>query len=423
MEIETYRALEQAGFLFVQEEPRLAELRNHRPDFLAWADNSEGELVPWAVVEVKRRLNAPPDVVLPQLARYRDLVGTVDHYLLLDDTWYLADEGLRSLRQIEGPKPPPFGATGELADVGLATSLLAREAWGGEKAPRAYDRSAAQPIAEVIRAATTRGVAVASDSFAPVSRRALFHAGRRLAAMAVERDRVGVIQTLNPTVTTAMAALVGRKLRGTVVDPFAGVGNVLWAVADEAERRGERVSLRGVERVVNELDVASAIALSSPVPTSFDASDGLFAPAPRADVVISVPPFGIRPQPGDPPHELLNGERARDGDVACVDVVLRSLSPGGRAVLLVPSGFTFRASGESYRRFLSERYRVAALMGLDGALQPGSGLSTVLMVIDYAAPGETFVAQLAGDWESQLASNGAALEAALAHIDGASSEA
>jgi hypothetical protein len=423
VETEAHNALKQAGFFFVQEEPRLAELRNYRPDLLAWADNSEGKLVPWAVTEVRRRLNGPLELVLPQLARYRDLIGTVDHYLLHGGLWYLADEGLRSFRLVEGPKPPPFGGTGELADVGLVTSLLAREAWGGDTAAHAHGRSATEPVGGVLRSAVRRGIAFTSDSYAPVARHTLFHASRRLVNMAVERDRHGVTLTLKPALAAAMAALAGRKLRGSVVDPFAGVGSVLWAAADEAEWRGERVSLRGVGYVDSAQELATAIALSSPVPASFEVGDRLFAPAPPADIVLSVPPSGVRLQRGDAPYELLNGERVRDGDVAAVDVALRSLKPGGRAVLLVSNGFTFRGTGDSYRRFLAERYRVAALIGIEGALKPLSGLSTVLMVIDHAAPGETFVAQLAGDWELQLATKGTALEAALKHIDGVSAEA
>src|SRR5690606_1408378 len=132
-------------------------------------------------------------------------------------------------------------------------------------------------------------------------------------------------------------------------------------------------------------------------------------PPGSADVVVAVPPMGLRMYPHEAQPELLNGQRAKDGDIAIVDSILRSLKPGGRAVILVSSSFTFRASGEDYRRFLAENFRVAALIGIESALRPLTNIPTVLMVIDQAPAGETFVAQLAGDWESQLGRGGAAL--------------
>ncbi|MCZ7424104.1 hypothetical protein O7607_30415 [Micromonospora sp. WMMA1949] len=42
----------------------------------------------------------------------------------------------------------------------------------------------------------------------------------------------------------------------------------------------------------------------------------------------------------------------------------------------------------------------------------------MLLVIDRAEPGETFVAQLGDDWAAQLSETGAAMNAALEHLDG-----
>lgn len=92
-------------------EPRLPELRNHCPDFLGWAANADGELVPWVIVEVKQGSNKPPQLALPQLARYRDLLGTVDHYVVIDDEWFRADDGLRSVMRVDAPQSPRFRAS------------------------------------------------------------------------------------------------------------------------------------------------------------------------------------------------------------------------------------------------------------------------------------------------------------------------
>lgn len=410
------QALEDAGYAFIQLEPRLPELRNYRPDLIAWATNGRGELVPWAVVEIKHDSQKPPELSLPQLARYRDLLGTVDHYVVLNGKWFRADDGLRSLQVLDAPRTPQFGSEGELADVGLITSLLASQIRRGTPTDR--DGAEFRDAADVIRGAAERGIELAHGAVATVSRSALFEASRRLVESVIARQHRASFITPNPVLAAAMAALGRQKLTGTVVDPFAGVGTLLWASADEAGRRGAAVTLRGREIADSFREIGSAIALTSPVHAIFEPAGDLFEQVASADLVISVPPFGIRMQASSAKsYQLLDGSSARDGDFVVVDMALRSLHPGGRAVLLVPNSFTFRASGERYRQYLAEHYRVAAVIGLDAALQPSTSVSTVLLVIDRAEPGKTFVAQLAGDWDSQLASGGAALEAALLHVE------
>lgn len=417
MEAAIKRELEHAGFEFVQAQPRLAELRNLRPDLIGWAADAYGELVPWAVVESKRRLDKP-ELALAQLARYRELLHTVDHYLVLDGQWFRADDGLRSIEPVDAPLFPRYGGGGELRDLSLATSLIAEHLWRSADKARTRGRSALDVAPQIIRDTAAGGIEIAPGAFARVAPKTMFQAVRRAVMSATVRSHYLEPYSPDPVLASAIVALVGSKLSGTVVDPFAGVGTLLWAVADRAVEEQGQVNLRGYEMNSSILDVAAAIGSTSPLPVSFESHDEHFDPSEHADVIVTVPPFGFSSQPNGALYELMNGHRTRDGDVANVDKILRRLAPGGRAVILVPSGFTFRASGEDYRRFLASRFRVAALVGLEGALQPHTSVSTVLMVIDHAEPGETFVAQLAGDWQSQLSPGGAALGAALDHIDG-----
>jgi type I restriction-modification system DNA methylase subunit len=101
-----------------------------------------------------------------------------------------------------------------------------------------------------------------------------------------------------------------------------------------------------------------------------------------------------------------------------LDRIVRLIGSGGRAVLHMPVGVTFRPTGGQYRRFLASRFRIAAILGLPVGAVAGMGIRSVLVVIEDAPSTDTFVAQLGEDWESQLAPGGAALEAALLHIDG-----
>lgn len=417
MELNVRRALENVGYAFVQEEPRLLALRNHRPDFLGWAPNAYGDLVPWVVVEVKHGARKPPEFFLPQLARYRDLLGTVEHYLVLDDAWFRADDGLRFIEAVEGPGAPRFGSTGLLADAGLAESLLIAAYRRHSKNPEGRGHFDPVAVADVLQTAKDRGVELAPGEYIQAARSTLFEASRRFVASELQRSWDKGMYSLNPMLAKAMVSLLGAKLAGTIADPFAGFGTLLWAVAEEAIDSGATVALRGREYDASLRAVAESIAQASPVQATFDSCEDLLEPTEQANAIVSVLPFGVRVRGETESRTLLNGERVRDGDVALVDLALRSLKPGGRAVLLVPAGFTFRASGEAYRRFLAEKYRVAALLGLEGAMEPYSSTRAVLLVIDNVAPGETFVAQLVGGWVSQLAPGGAALEAALAHLD------
>ena len=98
-------ALRQVGYEFIQLEAKMPQISaSFRPDFLAWAANAEGKLVPWAVVEVKRSRKEQPEVVLSALAKSRDLIGTVDHYAVIDGKWYRADTGLRTIAFVDRPQ-------------------------------------------------------------------------------------------------------------------------------------------------------------------------------------------------------------------------------------------------------------------------------------------------------------------------------
>ena len=109
---------------------------------------------------------------------------------------------------------------------------------------------------------------------------------------------------------------------------------------------------------------------------------------------------------------------ARELEVAAIDLSLRKLGPGGRAVFLLPNAITFKQTLESYRQYLAHEFRVAALIGLPSGALEGTNIRAVLLVVDRAEPGETFVAQLGEDWVAQLSDTGAAMTAALEHLDG-----
>lgn len=407
--------LRAAGFELVQFEPPLDPSSKVRPDVLAWAANGNGDLVPWAVVDMKAGRFKTPELCLPALSRSRDLLGTVDHYALVNGRWFKADRSVRSLKQVHGPTPPAHGVRGFLADEGLATSLLLKSLWREAEKQRAGGVGVDYmfPPADSMAEAAIPGIHTV-DGFVPVRHDVLWHARRRALLEFASRSGKGESLASNPAVARVVAQLAGTAIGGTVVDPFCGTGSFLWAAMDLALHAEAPVEFLGIDLNERLADLARTIGQTAPMPTTIVTGDAFEFGLPTADVVLAAPPLGM---PMREPHVLLDGSTTTDMTVAAVDLALKHLREGGRAVLHVGAGFTFQHATERYRRYLAAEHRVAALIGLPGGAMLGTGVRSVLIVIERGRPGETFVAQLGEDWETQIAPGGAALNAAMAHID------
>lgn len=411
-------ALLAAGYEFVQLEPRITGTKEKwRPDVLAWAADSGGTLVPWVVVELKEGPGAiRPELGLTALARARDLLGTVDHYVVVNETeWFRADPGLQRLERVSGPVSPPNGGEGEIADVELASSLISEDLW--KASSRARDRGV--PVSDYV---FSSGTPVELDDFwkasathAPIRKDVLWQAGRRSIVDFERRGREAGIYTSPKAIAQAVAQLAGSHLTDDLLDPFCGVGSFLWEAIDYAQKHHTGLNtVLGYDINQRTAEVARALGNAAPVPVDITVVDALTADLPVSTCVVSAPPFGLRLAE---PHELLDGSTTRDGDLVVLDRSVRRLRSGGRAVLHLPAGVTFRTTGERYRRYLASQFRIAAILGLPLGAITGTSIRSVLIVIDDAPSTDTFIAQLGDDWESQLAPGGAALEAALAHID------
>lgn len=415
MRDEVRTALRAAGFDLVQFGAPLPPSSKVRPDVVAWAADQDGELVPWAVIELKTKGFTTPELTLPALVRSRDLLGTVDHYAVIHGQWFKADRSVRSLEPVEGPTPPAHGARGILADEGLATALLLKSLWDRTSRERARGEGAFFPSAVDLRAETTvSGIETVDGDFIPVRHDVLWRARRRALLEFASHAGRGEPLASSPPLASAVAELAGSVDAGLVLDPFCGTGSFLWAVMDRGIELGAPLECVGVELNDRLADLARTIGQTAPIPTTIATGNAFDIELPTADVVLAAPPLGMRV------HEvraLLDGSTTSDMTLAAVDLALRHLRPGGRAVLHVGAGFTFQRTAEHYRKYLTANHRVAALIGLPGGAMLGTGTHSVLMVLERAKPSETFVAQLGEDWETQLAPGGAALTAALAHID------
>lgn len=401
------------GYAFVQTEVRIPDAPRLRVDVLAWAANETGELVPRLAVELKR--GQRPEAALPVLAQVRAAFGTSEHYVVTDRGWFAGTPGLRAVEPVDGPTPNGT-AGGELKSANFATDLLRQRIWKDADRLRGHtDRLSSVFNGAVSVEDEQTAIETAAGDIVTVNPTVLWQARRAAWADMAQRDRSAGTFTSPPVIANAIASLVGERLGGAVVDPFCGSGAFLWALADRAAREGRSIEAIGRDIDAGIIQTASLIAQTAPSAVTFETGDAFATPLPGADVVVTAPPMGLRLRE---PFELQNGTSTRQADVAAVDICLRALRPGGRAVFQLSPGITFQTQAEGYRMYLAAEYRVAALIGCPSGSAFGTEIKTVLMVVDKTQAGETFVAQLADDWETQLAPTGPAMIAALAHIDG-----
>lgn len=343
------------------------------------------------------------------------MLGTREHYVVIDGRWYQADRSVRSLEPVDGPTFPLYGSGGSLTDEDLATNLLAAQLWQESRSRQASAGVDYIWPDNVLYEPALPGIQLSDDEFVPVDHEVLRRARRRALVEYMLGERSGGFYVSQPVIAEAVATLVGDRVGGTVLDPFCGTGSFLWAVVDRAKQLDVPVEFVGYDVDQKVAEAAAAIGRQEPLLTTIEHANAYDVELPRARVVVTAPPLGLRLQA---PHVLLNGNSTTDGEAAAVDLCLRALEPGGRAVFHLGTGFTFKQALDRYRQYLADEVRVAVLVGLPSGAFPGTTMRSILLVIDRAEPGETFLAQLGEDWEAQIDVEGAALLAAREHLDG-----
>lgn len=412
--------LRDAGFGLVMCEPRMPLFENYRPDVLAWASDEFGNLVPWALVELKQKQDSHPALALQQLAALRSQLGTREHYLLINESeWYKADPGLRTLNKVEGPTPPRYGGYGILRDSELITTMMQEHMWRMHEARRT-SHEACQRDHNTLSAINTQ---ILPDELADpkikIDQNALWKAQRRAIESIERRREIGYAFGSQPVVSDAMAALLGRKLKGTIVNPFCGMGSLLWSALETASAKGQSLERAiGLDIVTHDVEIASSIAVNAPVATTIQNVNPFELELPYADCIVATPPLAMQL---NETHTLLDGSKTKDSELVSLDRCVRSLKPGGRAVLHLSKGLTYRKQSENYRHYLANNLRVSGLIGLPSGTFFGTSIPSIIIAIDNDRPTSTFVAQIGQDWREQLSPTGGALQAAKEHIDGSQS--
>jgi N-6 DNA Methylase len=416
------RQLEQAGYEYVRTHHIVTSAAQRRlvVDLVAWAADPSGAVRPYAAVEVKDRLAEEGgfEGALAQLAVPRDLLGTSAHYIFDGREWYEADAGLRTARRLPGaPLAPPHVPT-TLADADVAARLLTERVWQQMDAQREQDPNVALLRGLLDELAAAEGRLPFGRHLLNVPPPVLWKATQQVARWALTRQRAFAEFTTEPALVTSMALLLGPWIQGVVFDPFAGIGSSLWAVAERAAAAGERqVELRGTEINQETAQLARGLAGISPYEIAIESADSFTAAVQGlADFVITEPPAGLKLAE---PYRIESVGDTRDGDVASIDLAVRALKPGGRAVIHLPLGWTFRSGTVArYRDHLLDTAQVTALIGLPSGAYANTMLPSALLVVDRKpGTGETFVAQLGEDWAAQLGPGGSAFAAFEEHTD------
>ena len=161
-----------------------------------------------------------------------------------------------------------------------------------------------------------------------------------------------------PDLAQLLAALADPKPGERVVDPACGRGTLLAACV----QRAPGAEVVGTDVVPAAVLVAAArVVLAGGDPSGLRNGDAL-APdvLADADVLVLDPPLGLRLEQ---PHVGPLGE-TRNGDVAFVQAALSRLHPGGRAVIVVPTGFLGSRAALAARRALLSEFAVDAVIEL-----------------------------------------------------------
>jgi type I restriction enzyme M protein len=187
-------------------------------------------------------------------------------------------------------------------------------------------------------------------------------------------------------VVELMVRLVAPRDGEVVLDPAAGSGAFLWHAAARAD-----VRVIGVEIDPRAADVARALLglLDRGETGKITVGDGLRARLPRADVVLTNPPFAgeIVDAALLATFEVAHGKRRVERDALFVERAVSALRPGGRLAIVLPHRLVSDASLAPVRRFLLERCIVRAVIGLEpSTFMPHTQQRAAIVVAERRGP-------------------------------------
>lgn len=394
------RDLQAAGYTLIKQKRLQGASGALISDLVAWGGGADGEFAPRVSVEVKPMVSAAGQGYSMMLARLNASsasLGTTVNLVFADGEWFEADPGFMSLKPIDGP-PECIAREGVVRDATVLTRLLEGRFWRcademrGSSDPGSID-TLFQVLNGVERNSDGLLRGLAPGVLAPPEKFV-----RALLATATRGRHSRIESVTPPLLSDLMAQIAAPKVGDVVFDAFAGSGNLLFSAAAQQARPDEDVVLSGWEINSSARELSERLANLLGLHVTIDLVDSSRSNWPSCDVLLSVPPFGMRLEE---PAEMPFGT-AKDIDVASIGWAANALRPNGRAVLLTTRGWTFRSGSASrLRSWLSETVQITGLIGLP-SVSPLTNIPLLLIVIDKTVLGETVVADLGDDWVEQL---------------------
>jgi type I restriction enzyme M protein len=205
-----------------------------------------------------------------------------------------------------------------------------------------------------------------------------------------------------PEVSGLIAQIIGishARTTGaaTVYDPTCGSGSLLLRVADQAtahltlygqEQDWSNAALARMNLIVQNAATASIVlgnSLTNPILTTRGGNLMTF------DYVVAHPPFGDRGwtkgvdvfNHPHMPFEQFGVPPVRQGDLAYLLHIVRSLNTTGKGACIMPHGILFRGSSEAaIRRTLVGKGYIKGIIGLPANLFYGTGAPACIVVLD-----------------------------------------
>ena len=206
-------------------------------------------------------------------------------------------------------------------------------------------------------------------------------------------------------VADLMIDLADPQVGERIYDPCFGIGGLLMRAARRVVEQAVTLppqgwqslhdsSIFGVERFPALHLIATArIILAGISSPGLEVGDALERPAPLDrsaegfHCILANPPLGGRREESIANHFRI---KTTASESLFLQHILRSLRPGGRAVVVVPEGVLFRAGPDSrLRKMLLEEYRLEAVISLaNEAFRPYTAIKTSILVISRQPPVE-----------------------------------
>ncbi len=202
---------------------------------------------------------------------------------------------------------------------------------------------------------------------------------RRVLAVAtrelLDQVRGTIARAFTPwPIANLAAALAQPGPLDRIYDPVCGSGELLLACAARSQREAD---YHGAESVGTYWAITELQCYFENVPANIENRNALNQePTPQFDVVMANPPFGARVEAKDAPQA---SDIPPLSEYVFIDHVVRSLSPNGRALMLLPQGVLFRSAARDLRARLIDRDLIDAVIALPGNLFTGSSVKTCLL--------------------------------------------